>query len=298
MHILVTGKQGQVVNALKHVAASTSRVTLSMLGRPEADLADPASLRAPILALKPDIIISAAAYTAVDAAESEPDLAMTVNATAPGELAKLADELGIPILHLSTDYVFGGDKSGPYVETDPTGPINTYGRSKLSGEQAIMSVTPNHVILRTAWVYSPFGANFVKTMLRLAETRDTVSVVADQFGCPTSALEIARVLLIIARRVHEDPDPALRSIFHLTAQGQASWAEFAEAIFAGLAQRGGKIIRVESIATSAYPTLAKRPLNSRLSDEKLSQIYDLKLAHWLSSLDTCLDMLLGGKGIG
>jgi dTDP-4-dehydrorhamnose reductase len=292
MHILVTGKQGQVVSALKRLAASQPDVLLSTLGRPEADLAEPASLRSPILALNPDVIISAAAYTSVDKAEAEPELSMTVNGAAPGELAKIAAGLGIPILHLSTDYVFGGDKAGAYIETDPTGPVSAYGRSKLAGEQAVAAATDNHVILRTAWVYSPFGANFVKTMLRLSQTRHEVGVVNDQFGCPTSALEIAHALLVIARRVYTDADPSLRGLFHLTAQGEASWAGFAEAIFAGLAVRGGKAVKVNAIPTSGYPTPAKRPANSRLSGDKLMKIYDLKLEPWEISLQSCLDELI------
>jgi dTDP-4-dehydrorhamnose reductase len=244
------------------------------------------------LAAQPDIIISAAAYTAVDKAESEPDLAHTVNGLAVGELGRIAKSLDIPILHLSTDYVFSGDKQSPYTEDDVTGPLSVYGKTKLEGEKALIDATANHVILRTAWVYSPFGANFVKTMLRLAETHNNLNVVGDQFGCPTSALAIANALLHIAHRVKSDPDQKLRGIYHLTAQGQASWAEFAAQIFAGLYQRTGKTVVVTPIPSENYPTPAKRPKNSRLSGEKLSQYYDYELPSWQKSLDACLDILI------
>lgn len=289
LRILVTGKEGQVVTALKAVSADHDILTV---GRPEVDLAQPDSLYEAVMAAKPDVIISAAAYTAVDKAESEPELAEAINATAPGVLARAAKALNVPILHISTDYVFSGDKTDVYVETDDTGPVSVYGRTKLGGEANVAAETENHVILRTAWVYSPYGNNFVKTMLRLSETRDSLSVVADQHGCPTSALEIARALLLIAERVAVDADPRLRGVFHLTAQGEATWAQFAEAIFAGQAARGGKSVTVTPIPTSAYPTPARRPANSRLSGARLQAAYGVQLAPWQDSLDACLDILL------
>lgn len=293
MRIVVTGKDGQVVTALK--ALATSDIEVITLGRPEADLAQPQTLEAPLRAAQPDVIISAAAYTAVDKAESEPELAMAVNAKGPGELARLAAQLNIPIVHLSTDYVFDGAKAEPYVETDPTGPASVYGATKLAGEQAIATATPNHVILRTAWVYSPYGNNFVKTMLRLGETRDSLNVVADQYGCPTYALEIARALIEVAKRVAYDPTPALRGTFHLAAQGEASWAEFATEIFAGAEARGRKPVTVNAIPTTEYPTPAKRPANSRLEGQKLRAVYAIELDPWQKSLDQCLDLLLGAR---
>ncbi len=287
MRILVTGTQGQVVTALK-----TADPGIVTLGRPEIDLADPSSLRAPILALRPDAIVSAAAYTAVDKAESEPDIARVVNGEAPAELARIAGDLGIPILHLSTDYVFPGDKPEPYNEDDATGPVSVYGVTKLAGEQGIRAGTANHVILRTAWVYSPYGANFVKTMLRLAETRDEVGVVDDQYGCPTYAPDIAGAVLAIACRLVADPSLALRGTFHLTAPDETNWAGFAETVFAGLAARGGKKVIVNPIPTRSYPTPARRPANSRLSGAKLKAVYGMELPSWRTSLAACLDILL------
>lgn len=291
MRLAVTGKQGQVVTALIERGPEAG-VEIVAVGRPELDLADPASIRRVLSEVKPDAIVSAAAYTAVDKAESEPELAFAVNAKGPQALAEVADELGIPVVHLSTDYVFPGDKKGLYVETDATGPVSVYGHSKLAGEKTIAAAAANHVILRTAWVYSPFGTNFVKTMLRLAETRDTLQVVADQHGTPTSALDIADAVIAIATRLASDPDPSLRGIFHLTGQGEATWADFAEAIFAVLQEKGGKAVTVGRITTEQYPTPARRPANSRLSHHKLAETYGIVLPHWRASTKLVLDRLL------
>lgn len=291
MRIAVTGKQGQVVTALIERGAEAG-VEIIAVGRPELDLADPASIRRVLSEIKPDAIVSAAAYTAVDKAESEPELAFAVNAKGPQALAEVADELGIPVVHLSTDYVFPGDKSGIYLETDATGPVSVYGQSKLAGEEAIAAAAANHAILRTAWVYSPFGANFVKTMLRLAETRDALNVVSDQHGTPTSALDIADAVIAIAKRLATDSDPKLRGTFHLTGSGDATWAEFAEEIFAGLKAKNGKEISVGRITTEEYPTPAKRPANSRLSTDKLKDTYGIVLPDWKRSTAVVLDRLL------
>ncbi len=293
MRIAVTGRQGQVVTAMIE-RGQPAGVEIVAVGRPELDLADPASIRRVLSAVKPDAIVSAAAYTAVDKAESEPELAFAVNAKGPEALAAVAAELSIPIVHLSTDYVFPGDKSGIYRENDATGPVSVYGQSKLAGEEAVAAGTANHVILRTAWVYSPFGANFVKTMLRLAETRDALNVVADQHGTPTSALDIADGVIAIAKRLATNSDPQLRGTFHLTGSGEATWADFAEAIFAGLKERSGRQISVKRITTQEYPTLAKRPANSRLSNDKLANTYGIILPDWKQSMMVVLDRLLGG----
>ena len=292
MRILVTGKEGQVDTSLQQLGDATPGIEVVRIGLPEIDLSRPETLEAPIRIARPDVIISSAAYTAVDKAESEHGLAYAINGDAPGELARVAAALDIPILHMSTDYVFHGDKDGAYVETDTPGPASIYGLSKLAGEMAVATATANHVILRTAWVFSPFGNNFVKTMLRLGETRDEINVVADQHGCPTYAPEIARALLAVAQRVVADPDPALRGIFHLTGPGETTWAAFATAIFHDAAARGYRSITVNPIPTAAYPTPAKRPANSRLNGAKLFNNYGLKLDTWQESLNNCLDRLL------
>lgn len=290
MRIAVTGKQGQAVQSLMRRGAEKG-VEIIAVGRPEMDLADPASVAAAFSLVHPDVIVSAAAYTAVDRAESEPDLAFAVNAAGAAAVAEAAARIVVPVIHISTDYVFSGDKPSAYTEEDMTGPISVYGQSKLAGERAVAAANPNHVILRTAWVYSPFGANFLKTMLRLSETRDHLSVVADQTGCPTSALDIAEAILAIASRLVTDPAPSLRGTFHLTGSGEASWADFAEEIFAELHKSGGKSIRVERITTADYPTPAKRPANSRLSGDKLASIYGIRLPDWKQSMRIVMQVI-------
>ena len=295
MRVVVTGTQGQVDTSLDFLARADPDIEVVRVGLPEVDLSKPGTLGVVIRNARPDVVISSAAYTAVDKAESEPELAQSINGDSPGELAQVAAELGVPILHLSTDYVFAGEKTEAYVETDEPGPVSVYGKTKLSGEQQIQAATDNYVVLRTAWVYSPYGNNFVKTMLRLGETRNEINVVADQHGCPTYAHEIARALLVIAKRIVVDGEPCLRGTFHLTGQGETTWAGFARAIFDGSAARGGNEVKVNDIASSAYPTPARRPSNSRLNGEKLFNIYGLRLDPWLVSLEDCLDHLTGSS---
>jgi dTDP-4-dehydrorhamnose reductase len=291
MRILVTGKEGQVDTSLQ-MRGEALGLEIIRIGLPEIDLSQPETLEAVVREINPGVIISSAAYTAVDKAETEVELAQRINGDAPGILARLAAELDIPILHLSTDYVFAGDKDTPYTEMDMPAPVSVYGKTKLSGEDRIRAATGNHVILRTAWVYSPYGHNFVKTMLRLGETRDELSIVADQHGCPTYAPDIARAVLAIAQQVVIDPDPTIRGTFHLTGSGETTWAGFAEAIFAGAEARGCKPVRVNHIPASDYPTPAKRPANSRLNADKLDEVYGLRLAPWQDSLDVCLNELI------
>jgi dTDP-4-dehydrorhamnose reductase len=290
MRIAVTGSKGQVAASLLEREGSKAEVVA--LGRPAFDLVDRASVLASLEAARPDAIINAAAYTAVDKAESEEALATRVNGEGAGHVAEAAARLGVPLLHLSTDYVFGGALDRPYREDDPTGPTGAYGRSKLAGEQLVAARWDNSVILRLAWVYSPFGANFVRTMLRLNETRDEVGVVADQRGNPTSALDIADALIAVAARVNDDPSPALRGVFHMTGSGEGTWADFAESIFGEAAARGRRPTRVRRIATSDYPTPALRPANSRLDNEKLARVYGLRLPEWRQSVAACCERLL------
>lgn len=291
MRIAVTGKSGQLVQSMveraKHIG-----VEILQLGRPELDLEIPSSIGPALSAAKPHVILSAAAYTAVDKAETERQKAFVVNAEAPGALADVAASLDIPIIHMSTDYVFSGDRHDPYVETDEPNPLSTYGSSKLEGERLVAEGTKNHVILRTSWVYSPFGANFVKTMLRASETSSKLRVVSDQYGRPTSALDVADAVLEIAHRLTIDKDPNLRGVFHLSAAGEASWAEFAEEIFRRLSKETGKVVEVERINTKDYHTLAKRPTNSRLDTRKLRKIYGITLPDWRESTATVLARLL------
>ena len=283
LRIVVTGSQGQVVRSLAE-RGPVHGVAVQAIGRPALDLADPASVRSALAAAHPDVIVNAAAYTAVARAESEPELAMAVNGAGAGAVAAAAGALGVPLIHLSTDYVFDGSATQPYREDDPTGPVGVYGRTKLVGEQAVAAATGDVAILRTAWVYSPFGANFVKTMLRLAATRGEVAVVADQRGAPTAALDIADAVVTVARNLRERPGEAgLRGLFHMTGSGEADWAEFARAIFAASAAAGGPSARVRPITTAEYPTPARRPANSRLDCGKLAAAHGVTLPQWRDS---------------
>lgn len=293
MRLAVTGKNGQVVSALQALASADLEIVA--LGRPELDLAQPETVLQALSDAKPDVVVSAAAYTAVDKAESEPELAFAVNRDGAGAVAQAAKELGVPIIHLSTDYVFDGTKATAYVETDAIGPMSVYGLSKLEGENTVAEITPNHAILRTAWVYSEYGNNFVKTMLRLGESRDEINVVADQFGCPTSANDIASAIVEIARQLSTDSSPRLRGVFHLSGTGETNWANFAKRIFAFSAENGGKPMVVNDIVTAQYPTPAKRPANSRLDCSKLEEVFGIRLPAWQTSTRAVVTALAQSK---
>lgn len=296
MRIVVTGQSGQVVQSLIERGRAAGH-TVVPVGRPALDLAssDAAAIHLSLEQAAPDAIVSAAAYTAVDKAESEPELARAINAEGAGHIASAAHSLGVPLIHLSTDYVFAGDSKRPYREDDPTGPSGVYGATKLAGERAVLEHCPNSVVLRTAWVYSPFGANFVKTMLRLAEDRDELSVVADQWGNPTSALDIADGLLAVLSNLARSPAADLRGVFHMTGTGEANWASFAEAIFAAAAEYGGPKARVKPITTAEYPTPARRPANSRLDGSKLAEVHGVRLPDWQTSTAAVVARLLGQR---
>ncbi len=303
MKVLVAGSRGQVARALAERAA-VHDVTVIAKGRPDLDLCDGPSVTRAVGDVAPDVVVNAAAYTAVDQAETDEAAAHALNADGARRLAAAAAEVGAPIIHLSTDYVFHGETERPWRETDPAAPLNAYGRSKHAGETAVADAHARHVIVRTAWVYSPFGKNFAKTMLRLADNRDEVSVVADQRGAPTSALDIADGLLAMARRLvaapettseaapETAPETARVGVFHMTGAGEAVWADFAEAIFAASAAAGGPSARVNRIATSDYPTPAKRPANALLDCSKLKEIYGVALPDWRARVDACVRRLI------
>ncbi len=293
MRLAVTGKNGQVVSALQALAGPGLEIVA--LGRPELDLARPDTVFNALREAKPDVVVSAAAYTAVDKAESEPDIAFAFNRDGAKAVARAANVIGVPVIHLSTDYVFDGTKTTAYVENDPTGPASVYGRSKLEGEQAVSDSTANYAILRTAWVYSEYGSNFVKTMLRLSESRDEINVVADQFGCPTSANDIAVAIVAIARKLATDPSAHLRDVFHVSGTGETNWADFAKQIFAFSAESGGKSVIVNDITTAQYPTPARRPANSRLDCSKLEEVYGIRLPEWQTSTRAVVAALAQSK---
>jgi dTDP-4-dehydrorhamnose reductase len=295
MRIVVTGREGQVVRSLAERGPARGHQIVAV-GRPDLDLAGNAdSIVAALEAQQSDVIVSAAAYTAVDKAESEPELAFAVNERGAAAVARAARKLSVPLIHLSTDYVFDGQKPSPYVEKDSTGPAGVYGASKLAGEQAVLAEYSNSAILRTAWVYSPFGANFVKTMLRLAGRRDELGIVADQRGNPTSALDIADGIFSVAANLASGDEIAHRGIFHMTAEAEASWAEFADAIFEASASVGGPSASVRAIATADYPTPARRPANSRLDCSKLARTHGVCLPHWRTSLPQVVGRLLAAN---
>ena len=293
MRIVVTGTKGQVAQSL--LATAHADISLIAVGRLSLDFERLQSIAPALSAADPDVIVNAAAYTAVDQAETDEDRAFRINSEAAGTVGLAARKLGVPVIHLSTDYVFDGKSTTPYRETDRVLPVNTYGRSKLAGENAIAATQPNHVILRTSWVYSPFGQNFVKTMLRLGETRDEVRVVADQHGSPTSAVDLARAIVAVAERLVNDPhNTALRGVFHVTGSGDTHWAGFAETIFDEAERRGRDPVHVVPIKTIDYPTPAARPKNSRLDCTKLANVYGLRLPDWQTSARPCVHDILGG----
>jgi dTDP-4-dehydrorhamnose reductase len=289
--ILVAGKTGQLARCLVQEARRRG-TALVALGRPELDLTQPEGLAHTIKAEAPRAIVNAAAYTAVDKAEAEPALAMAVNRDGAGALAAAAARLGVPFIHVSTDYVFDGRKHGAYVEEDTPSPLGAYGHSKLAGEAAVRAACPSGVILRTSWIYSPFGQNFVATMLRLAATREKVQVVDDQHGAPTAAFDLADAILdLVEQLAAATRDHDNGGIYHLANAGETTWHGFAAAIFADWARRGRRVPALEAITTAQYPTAARRPANSRLDCSKIARVFGLQLPPWRSSLERCLDEL-------
>lgn len=289
MKILLIGSRGQVGQELLKTLPALGTVTAWQ--RHDLDLSRPEQIRAQVLTQQPDIIVNAAAYTAVDQAEQEPKLAHTINGEAPGQLAQAAQDCGATLVHLSTDYVFDGQQNRPYQPDDPTHPLGVYGQSKLAGEMAIKSVGDRYVILRTAWVYGAEGhGNFVKTMLRLGAERETLKVVYDQIGCPTWSQDIARAIGQLIPQL----EPSSWGTYHFTNSGAISWYDFAMAIFEEAADLGAplKIQTVLPITTDQYPTPARRPAYSVLASEKLTARLNQTPPYWRVSLRKMLKELL------
>ncbi len=288
MRALVFGETGQVARALRTSAPSLGIVAM-LLDRTKADLADPEACARAIRAADADVVINAAAYTAVDKAEDEPALAHVVNAAAPGAMAVAAAAKGVPFLHISTDYVFDGKPGRPWREDDPTGPLGVYGASKLAGEKAVADAGPDHAILRTAWVFSAEGRNFVKTMLAIGGGKPELRVVADQRGGPTAAADIASVLWTIAAAW--GAGRGRPGIFHFSGAPAVTWAEFADAIFArsGWAERP----KVVPVSTSEYPTKARRPANSVLDCSRIANAYGITQPDWRPAVADVVESLAG-----
>lgn len=290
MKVLIIGRDGQLGRSLLE-RAEGRRLELVAVGRQEADLAVPGSAAQAISAASPDVVINAAAYTAVDQAEDEPELAFRINADAAGEAAEAARAAGAALIQISTDYVFDGRSTEPYSEDAPTNPLGVYGRSKLAGEEAVRAATPDHVILRTAWLYSPFGRNFVRTMVEAAKTRDRVRVVDDQHGSPTSALDVADGLLAMM----EKWPSGLGETYHLACSGAASWFDLAVQVMASCRHAGLPAAKVEPIATGDWPTRATRPRNSALDSRKFAGNFGFVMPDWRSSVTEVVRRLAAGK---
>lgn len=291
IRIGVIGARGQLARSLLE-AADTRGIKSVALGRPALDLADRLSVNRALDASSVDIVVNAAAYTAVDQAEHDASAAFAINAAGAEHVAEACARLALPLIHISTDYVFDGMKPSPYLESDLTGPTAVYGRSKCEGEQQVAQTCPHHIILRTAWLHSPFGHNFVKTMLRLAGEREQISVVDDQFGSPTYALHLAEIILAIADQLATGNADPQWGIYHAAGEGYASWYELAEATFQASRALGGPSAKVIKIPSSRYTAAAKRPMNSRLDGAKLARFFNLRLPHWRTGVDCGVTRLL------
>ena len=291
--IAITGREGQVCQATTRLLRSHGHEVM-VLARPDADLNNGASIDSAIREAKPDLVVNAAAYTAVDRAEDEPTVAHAINALGAEAVAAAAEAMGAPVIQFSTDYVFDGSKSTPYLETDATRPLGVYGATKLEGERRVAAANPRHVILRTAWVCSPYGNNFVKTMLRLAANRPELTVVDDQHGSPTFAADLAHVVVrLTPRLVSGEAPPETWGVFHATSAGKTTWCGFARAIMHGAEARGAMSVPVRGIKTKDYPAKARRPAYSLLSARKLEEVHGITMRPWEPALNLCLDELIG-----
>ncbi len=286
MTILVTGETGQLATALRE------RADVLCVGRPALDFDRPETIWSTFRRAEPRLVVNAAAYTAVDKAESDPDAAYRANRDGPAILARLCAEAGIPLIHVSTDYVFDGQGTRAYVETDPVGPQGVYGASKLAGEQAVLDAGGRAIVLRTSWVYAEYGKNFVRTMLTLAKTKDSLTVVADQHGCPTLSGDLADAILAIVARIDATAwRDGYQGIFHAAGSGETTWYDFAVASFQEAARNGHRVPTVTPILTKDYPTPAKRPANSRLDCSRLYAVFGVRLPPWRESLARTVDRI-------
>lgn len=290
MRVLVTGCRGQVGHCLTQQLSAMKNVAFLAVDRDKLDITHPAQVDAVVNEFKPNIIINAAAYTAVDRAEQEVSYSYAINRDGSQNLAQAAHRVGAVMLHISTDYVFAGDKPSAYFESDPPAPQGVYGKSKLAGEIAVAQACPRHIILRTAWVFGEYGNNFVKTMLRLAQTRDVLGVVADQYGGPTYAGDIANALLMMAKAIVEGESTDF-GVYHFSGLPHVSWHDFACTIFDKAREQGllNKPFQVNAITTKEYPTLAKRPANSRLETQKIHQHFGVVASDWRTALNHLTD---------
>jgi len=292
MRVLVAGKNGQLATALVEAATADTEIDVQAIGREALDICDGISVEQAVAGFAPDIVVNAAAYTAVDKAETEEAQAFAVNEEGPRFLALATAPRGIPIVHLSTDYVYDGNKAVPYLEDDPVAPASVYGRSKLAGEVAVRDANPKHLIFRTAWVHSPTGNNFVKTMLRLGVDRDHLNVVNDQHGNPSYALHLAEAILHIMRKVGADESVQSWGTYHLSGTGTTTWYGLAREVFRCSKAAGGPHAEVSPITTADYPTPAKRPANSRLDCSKVGRVFGVEMPKWEDGVADCIARLM------
>jgi dTDP-4-dehydrorhamnose reductase len=290
--VLVIGRQGQLARELAR-ARWPDGWSVTCVGRPDIDLRFPDKAAAAVTASACDLVVNAAAYTNVDLAESEPELALLINASGPSAIAAACARIGAPLLAVSTDYVFDGTNPAPYSEADAVNPIGAYGRSKAEGEAYIRAALPEHLILRASWLFSPFGTNFVRTMTRLGGERPVVRVVADQRGCPTSAADLARAIVAVC--VATKSGKGSYGTFHVANAGATTWYDMARAIFEGLAARGERVPQVIPITTAEYPAKAVRPANSALDCSRVEQVFGITMRPWRDALEDCLSESAGQK---
>jgi dTDP-4-dehydrorhamnose reductase len=290
--VLVTGGTGQLASAL----AAAGKTDVRRVGRPVFDFDHPDNVETTLRSVAPRLVINAAAYTAVDAAETDAEAAYRANRDGPAILARLCAAADIPLIHVSTDYVFDGAKSEPYVESDPVSPQGVYGASKLAGEQAVLATGAKIIVVRTAWVYAATGKNFVRTMLALGKTRDCLTIVADQYGCPTAAADLATAILALVDRFDRTGWlPEYQGIVHAAGSGHTSWYGLAVATFAEAARHGTRAPELVPIAAADWPTPAKRPANSRLDCSRLHKVFEVALPAWRPSLAGTIDAIFAAQ---
>ena len=292
MRLYFIGAEGQIARSLRELAAENRDLVIGWGTRPNLDIQQPDLVYRTLADFSPDLVINPAAYTAVDQAETEPELAFAINEKGAGAVAAAAHALNAPIVHLSTDYVFDGKKDTRYVESDAVAPQCVYGRSKLAGERAVATANRRHIILRTSWIYSPFGRNFVRTILRLALERDRLRVVDDQIGCPTYAPDVANAILAIARKIDATGWQApYNGVTHLAGPDEVTWCAFARRILQASETKRNHLVTVDAITTADYPTPAKRPTNSRLCCDRLESVFEVHLPRLEVSLQRCIRRL-------
>ncbi len=292
MRILVAGWHGQVARALSERSVLRDDVAAVAVGRPALDLSNQPSIGRSLFGIEPDVIINTAAFTHVDRAEDDPERAHRENALGAANLASNAARRGIPIIHLSTAHVFDGQQSTPYSEDHIAKPINSYGQSKLEGEEAVATANPAHVIIRTGWIFSPFGQNFVTSLLQRARSEETMDFVSDQYGSPTYAIHLADALLEVASKIVHQPDPHLYGVYHFAGSGEASWYDVALGVLQSSKASGGPTAEVQPVSHANFPSRSQRPLYGCLDSTKIRRDFTIDVPHWQDGVAACVKRIL------